>query len=55
MQPKFTDARRFQLPYADAHATQQPGYLAARFERYRALQQQARANVKPIRKQAKGG
>ena len=30
--PRYTDKHRFRKPYADAKASQEPGYLAQRFE-----------------------
>lgn len=49
MSPKFTDEKRFRLPYANAATTEQPGYLAARFIEYQKLDDKSRENVKPIR------
>ena len=46
---RFTDTDRFPYgPYADAKASQEPGYLAARFAAIRARQQatEAEKNVK---------
>ncbi len=49
MKPKFKDAKRFRLPYADSAETQKEGYLSARFAQYRELLAKEQANVKQIR------
>lgn len=37
-QPKWTDKHRFQQPYADAKASQEPNYLRDRFQAIREQQ-----------------
>jgi hypothetical protein len=59
--PKFTDADKHIRPYADADATDRPGYLRDKFSRIRrelrerdeAEAAKPRAVVKPIRKEQK--
>jgi len=54
--PRFSDMHRFQQPYADAKASMEPGYLAARFAAIREQQARAEAErariVAPMRKVA---
>ncbi len=44
--PKFSDKHRFTLPYVDAKATSEPGYLAARFKMIREQQEKDEAEKK---------
>ena len=43
---KFTDAHKFPRPYADAKASQEPGYLAKRFQMIREQQEKDEAERK---------
>lgn len=52
--PRFTDLDRFPRPYADAKATSEPGYLAAKFRAIRESQEKAdeerRQKLRTLRK-----
>lgn len=44
--PRFTDREKFPRPYADAKASDEPGYLAAKFTAIREAQEKDEAERK---------